>query len=314
MRNDEDTGVNQNLSSITLGQIDIFLTVVELESFTKTALKLHMTQSAVSKTIAKLERQMGVILFQRRYRELVVTDVARELYAQWKPRLEQMTGIYEEIFGRFDRENDLLRIGVTNTTDLKLYFWDIVNEFQARCGDVNLEFSSDAMESLVRRLAGGQLDVVFLPDFMKYRLEDNGFLWVWAAKDQVQIILPEDHPLATSKTQICLADIKDMTFLTLTDSEYPENARYFKELFADAGYELKTQGRTYKTPESILDFYRKEDGIMLTDNFFKYNEETEQLVRIPLSGYENGIICGWNPDKEHRGRKLFVEMLNNMEL
>ena len=306
--------MNPNLSSITLGQVDIFLTVVELESFTRTALKLHMTQSAVSKTIAKLERQMDIVLFQRRYRELVVTDEARELYAQWKPRMEQMAGAYEEIHGRFDQQNDLLRIGVTNTTDLKLYFWDIVNEFQGWHGEINLKFNSDAMESLVRRLAGGQLDVVFLPDFMKYRLEDNGFSWIWAAKDQVQIILPKDHPLAMKKSAVRLSDIKDLTFLTLTDSDYPENSRYHKELFAEAGYEINMQNRNYKTPESILDFYRMEDGIMLTDIFFKFDEEKKHLVRRPLSGFQNGIICGWNPKKEHRGRDLLVEMLRNTKV
>lgn len=48
--------------NVNFHQLDIFFCTVELESFTKAAAKLHMTQSAVSKSIAKLEQELQITL------------------------------------------------------------------------------------------------------------------------------------------------------------------------------------------------------------------------------------------------------------
>ncbi|BAK47014.1 hypothetical protein CXIVA_10470 [Clostridium sp. SY8519] len=300
--------MNQKLSGITLGQINVFLHVVEMESFTKAAINLHMTQSAVSKIIAKIERELELTLFTRHYRELQVTENGRELYALWKPRLEQISGSYEALYAKQREENTALRIGTTNTTDLKLYFWEIVNEYQNRYSEVNLEFNSDSMERLIQKLADGKLDLIFVPDFMKYRLEEGGFSWVWAARDHVQIVLPKSHPLAEKEKMLELSDIKDMTFVILTDSEYPENERYIEELFLQAGFDLKIEKKRYPTPESIQDFYRQEDGFMITDSYFKFDGDREHMIRKPIKGFFNGIICGWNQNQRHKGRDLFLKI------
>jgi LysR family transcriptional regulator, glycine cleavage system transcriptional activator len=50
-------------------------------SFTKAGEELFLTQSAVSRQIKELEEQLGVELFQRRHRALVLTDAGRLLYS-----------------------------------------------------------------------------------------------------------------------------------------------------------------------------------------------------------------------------------------
>lgn len=53
--------------------ISIFVTVVEAGSFTKAAEQLHLTRSAVSKNIARLEERLGATLFKRTTRTLSLT-------------------------------------------------------------------------------------------------------------------------------------------------------------------------------------------------------------------------------------------------
>src|SRR5919109_2102005 len=50
-------------------------------SFTKAGAELFLTQSAVSRQIKELEDQLGVPLFHRRHRALVLTDAGQQLYA-----------------------------------------------------------------------------------------------------------------------------------------------------------------------------------------------------------------------------------------
>ncbi len=303
--------LNLNLQNITLGQINVFLRVVEQESFTRAALELHLTQSAVSKIIAKLERELDMKLFHRLYRELQVTEEGRMLYSYWQPGLMRLSDSYELLHQEKNGKEEHLQIGVTNSTNLNAYFWEIINAFQNQHDTIRLEFNSDSMDSLIRKLSGQQLDVIFVPDFMKYRLENAGFSWMWAAKDYVQIVLPNDHDLAKREGSLTFEDIKDMTFVTLSDSDYPEYVRQIREMFEEAGYTWQEKKVSFRTPESIQDFYRSEDGFMITDRYFKLNEETRPLVRKSLEGFYNGIICAWDPSDQKDKKELFLESLKN---
>src|SRR3954470_476137 len=50
-------------------------------SFTKAGDELFLTQSAVSRQIKELEEQLGVELFHRRHRALVLTEAGQQFYA-----------------------------------------------------------------------------------------------------------------------------------------------------------------------------------------------------------------------------------------
>jgi DNA-binding transcriptional LysR family regulator len=66
---------------ITLDQLRVFLSVVEAGSFSKAAKRLRRVQSAVSYSIANLERLLEVELFDRSGRTPVLTDAGRALLA-----------------------------------------------------------------------------------------------------------------------------------------------------------------------------------------------------------------------------------------
>src|SRR5215207_2751535 len=57
-----------------------FETAARLLSFTKAGEELHLTQSAVSRQIKELEDQLGVALFERRHRALVLTEAGQQFY------------------------------------------------------------------------------------------------------------------------------------------------------------------------------------------------------------------------------------------
>lgn len=300
--------MNQNLYSVSLQQMESFFLAVELESFTKAAARLQMTQSAVSKSVAKLERNLGLTLFTRRYREISVTEAGKRLYERWRAPAKVIFEAYEELARRAQDDERKLRIGTTNTTDLSRYFWPIIDRYTKDHPEAELELSSDTMGNLVRKLAEDGLDAVFVPDFMKYRLEQLELQWKWAARDAVQVIMSAKHPLAERELELC--DLEGLSIAVLTGAEYPENERFIQELFQRADCPIRLSSKRYSTPESILNFYRSEDGIMVTDRFFKLDEAAAGCVRRPLKGFQNGIICGWNPENE---KKLLQYLLRSIK-
>ena len=50
---------------MTLSQLEIFTIVAELKSFTLAAMKLNISQSAISHAVKSLEKDLGVVLFTR---------------------------------------------------------------------------------------------------------------------------------------------------------------------------------------------------------------------------------------------------------
>ena len=64
---------------LNLHQLNVFVTAAETLSFTKTAKRLHLTQSGVSQQVKALENHLGIDLFLRKGRRLAVTDAGKVL-------------------------------------------------------------------------------------------------------------------------------------------------------------------------------------------------------------------------------------------
>ena len=84
--------------------LDVFLAVCDTRSFSQAAQKLSMTQSAVSKKIMRLEDALGVDLFDRTKRPIVLTREAEALKAQAENARESLERTAGEI-----REGAFLR-------------------------------------------------------------------------------------------------------------------------------------------------------------------------------------------------------------
>lgn len=67
-------------SSERLKGIDVFVAVADLGSFTAAALRLNLTSSAVSKSVARLENRLGTRLFSRTTRSLALTEAGVTFY------------------------------------------------------------------------------------------------------------------------------------------------------------------------------------------------------------------------------------------
>src|SRR4051794_11813635 len=66
-------------SPISLLQLEYFVAAVERGSFSAAAEALHVAQPSLSEQIRRLEARLGVVLFQRTNRRLVLTEAARLL-------------------------------------------------------------------------------------------------------------------------------------------------------------------------------------------------------------------------------------------
>lgn len=125
-----------------------FFCVAEYEGFAKASDYLYMTQSAVSKSIAKMEKELGIELFQRTTREIHLTDAGKILYHDWNDQVRAMHDSYIRAASLHAEKEAVLHIGLLNTARPERYFWNLEERFKKEYPNIQLELSSEYMTDL----------------------------------------------------------------------------------------------------------------------------------------------------------------------
>lgn len=94
-----------------LDRLEVFEAAARNLSFTRAAAELHLTQSAVSRSIALLEERLGFALFERRHRALLLTERGQALYAAAIEALERL----HDAVGRLRASREMPTLTVTTT-------------------------------------------------------------------------------------------------------------------------------------------------------------------------------------------------------
>lgn len=86
-----------SMTTAPFPQLQTFLTVARLHSFTSAARELGVSRSAVSQTVRQLEEQLRVVLLARTTRRVSLTDAGRRLVEASGPAVEQALAALREV-------------------------------------------------------------------------------------------------------------------------------------------------------------------------------------------------------------------------
>jgi LysR family transcriptional activator of dmlA len=123
---------------VDLNGVRIFVAVAEAGTLTAAGRELQLPPSTVSRTLTRLERQLGALLVQRSPRGLALTDSGREYLQSCKRALQTLRHGEELVAGRRSRPGGLLKVAcpVTMARDLLA---PLLKEFLARYPDLRVE-------------------------------------------------------------------------------------------------------------------------------------------------------------------------------
>jgi len=96
-----------------LRHLRAFVAVAQERNFTRAAARLHLAQQAVSKSVAQLERELGVALLRRTTREVTLTEVGEALLRDAVPLLIQAGGAFARTQAVGRQPASTVRVGVT---------------------------------------------------------------------------------------------------------------------------------------------------------------------------------------------------------
>src|SRR5690554_2105505 len=91
-------------------KLRVFHAAAEAGSFTHAAERLHLSQSAISRQVSALEREVGVPLFQRHARGLILTEQGELLYRTAHEIFTKLDHIHQQLNESTDTPRGTLRV------------------------------------------------------------------------------------------------------------------------------------------------------------------------------------------------------------
>jgi len=162
-------------------------------SFTAAAASLNITQSSVTKSVAEIERELGVALFHRRARGVVTTAEGREFIDRAARVLGDFDDLVDDARGRSRELEAVIRVGVCPPSIEGLLRSTIRELIHAR-PDLRLHVSGSSIERGIRLLQRGDIDAFVGPQ-MPVSWETD-LQSVMIAPLHAYIFVRKGHPLA----------------------------------------------------------------------------------------------------------------------
>jgi DNA-binding transcriptional LysR family regulator len=127
----------------------VFLCTAQYLNFSKAAIELGLTPSALSHSVKALENRLGVRLFNRTTRSVALTEAGERLYARLKPAFRDIDDALEDLNHFRDKPSGNLRI-TSGRQACELVLLPIASEFLQLYPDIRLEVvESDALLDIV---------------------------------------------------------------------------------------------------------------------------------------------------------------------
>ncbi len=139
----------------------VFYTVATIGNITKASQELMISQPAVSKSIKKLEEQLGGVLFTRTKRGVVLTEEGREFYKYIKQAVEQINNAESKFSDLINLEIGTIRIGIS-TTLTRQYLLPYLERFHKEYPRINIQILTNVSSELFNKLQMGLLDIVIV--------------------------------------------------------------------------------------------------------------------------------------------------------
>jgi DNA-binding transcriptional LysR family regulator len=171
-----------------------FAAVCDLGSFTKAARRVHLTQSAVSLHIKRLEDQVGSRLIARRARGILLTEQGEVLLSYAR----RILALHKEAEHRLSRDGaGVARLGVPEYFNLHALS-SLIGQFSTLYPEVQLQLKLGICPDIVALLEDGQLDMAIVSSEIG---EGNGVALcrerrIWAAGQNMILTPDTPAPLA----------------------------------------------------------------------------------------------------------------------
>src|SRR5258708_1858133 len=234
---------------MTFTQLEIFVAVVECESFSLAASHLGISQSGVSHAISNLETELGVMLIERHRLGISLTEMGKRVIKRAREILGLHSAILQEAAATKGLKRGSVRIGSFGITASVQLLPQLMWAFGQKYPEIELRIFEGVDREVIEWLYDRYVDVGFV------LLPNESMDTIQIAEDQLVAVLPDSHPLA-KKSAIRPRDLVSEPFILTAGGSQP----LIEEVFRSAGIRLNVHYRLQQVL-SILEIVRRGLGV-----------------------------------------------------
>jgi DNA-binding transcriptional LysR family regulator len=186
-----------------------FLSVADGTTVTETANRAHITQPALSRALARLEREVGAQLFQRVGRGLQLTPSGREFEVHARTTLEAYDRGRRAVSDLTDPEAGMVPLAFLHTLGTWLVP-ALIKSFRAQLPRVRFDLRQHGDIGLVEDLLAGVVDLAITGDEPQNPL----IQWRRLMVQPLRLVVPPEHRLG-KRHRVRLSEVADDTFVVL---------------------------------------------------------------------------------------------------
>lgn len=199
---------------MTFTQLEIFALIAELKSFTATAEKLGISQSAVSHALKSLEQQWGINLISRSQSDIELTTTGQQLLTHVKELLSISDTLEKEVAAIHGLNEGTLRIGSFGASSSIYLLPEILETFRQRYPKIEIYIDEGEDKEVAQWLLERRIEVGFLI------MPDERFDTFPLIEDRFVALIPNQFPLA-QQLYIDPAQLENCPFImTMAGSRY----------------------------------------------------------------------------------------------
>lgn len=233
-------------------QIRCFLMVSKLLSFTKAADELYLSQSALSRKIAALEKELGVILLDRTNHTVALTKEGEDLRDFFSSCSAGLTALLSEIDARQQKNSGIINLGIFEGWDLSDMIRAATGEFSQKHKNIRFTYGGGNISELGRGFQAGRYHaLLLLTTSAKRMLAHNSLQDVEIDElflSQKCVVYAACNPVA-KLAHPKLSDFKGQTLLELKSELLPPSLIVNQPILREAG--LKPQTISFPTLDAL---------------------------------------------------------------
>jgi len=181
---------------VEIRQLRAFVAIAESGTFTAGALRVHVTQAAISMQIRQLETEIGAKVFVRAPRHVILTEAGEQLLRRARHILREHDAALDEIAELAGAERGRLRIGSASAMVLTEQLPSILKELRKQHPAAEISVTSGTSEVLVDQILAGEVDIAFV----SLPVDVRGIKTERLSEDQLVAIASPHHKLAKQRT------------------------------------------------------------------------------------------------------------------
>lgn len=216
-----------------LDQLRYFVAAAEEQNITRAAERVHVTQPALSRQLARLERELGINLFERVKKRIHITDAGRFFLDRARRILCDVETSAQQVREQFGDARRVLRLGI-----LSPFLDDIagpaLREFRKLAPRTRVSLFELRPSEQLDRLRNHELDAALLGNLDEQLRSE--FHVRRLVRHPMAAVLSIEHALSTRRA-IALSELAREPWISLSETFFPGRRAFLRTACLTAGFE-----------------------------------------------------------------------------